>query len=738
MIKVEQSIERFTLRVALGISILIAVLAPAGYFLISYQYLRGVLDVQSELSADAVSTLIKSNPALWQFEELRLAEILERLTGDNIPETRRVLDLNGVVIAKNSIAVSPPRLTSVNNIYDAGTAVARIEVTRSLEQLLQLSGLVALFSAAIAAGVFFVLRALPAQAMRKAYLALGESEKKYRSLYETMKEGMALHQVCFDDNGAVKSLRIIDVNPACAGIFGGDSGKIIGSDSLLLFGDTLREYFHEFKQVLEEKSSITFELTLPGIEKLFLVQAFSPDQGLIATLFEDITDRRQSEQQIQKMAYFDQLTGLPNRSLFQDRLNQAMARAIREDGSLALLFLDLDRFKNVNDTLGHSAGDQLLSEVSLRLKRHIRNSDTLARLGGDEFVVVATNLGKELNATYVAQNLIDAIQAPFRIGNERLHMTTSIGIALFPDDGSDTETLLKHADLAMYSAKESGRNAFCFYSPEMNRKAHQRVNLESGLRTALVREEFFLEFQPIMSATDSKIVAAEALVRWKHPTRGRIPPDEFITLAEETGLILPLGEWVLRKACSTIKAWSSAGLPRIRIAVNVSSRQVEQQNFAEIVRNVLLDTGANAAQLELELTESCLVNHAGPNIAEVFGLREWGISIAIDDFGTGYSSLGYIKALPIDHIKIDRSFVSDIGTNFQDQAIVEAIIAMSQKLGIQNIAEGVENVEQLKILQAQGCDEIQGYYFHRPLPAEEFEKLLREQMASAELQVQTL
>jgi diguanylate cyclase (GGDEF)-like protein len=730
--KIEQSIERFTLKVALCISLLLAVLAPTGYYLISYQYLRGVLDVQSELSADAVSGVVRSNPALWRFEELRLTEILERATGDNIAETRRVLDINGAVIAKNSIDVPPPRLTRVHNIYDAGSIVARIEVSRSLDHLLQLTVVVALFSIIIAGGVFFVLRTLPLSALKKAYRALGESEKKYRSLYETMKEGMLLHQVTFDDNQALESMCVIDVNPAGAAIFG-DNRAVVGSDSLLLLGDTLKEYFPELQSMIKNQSSFSFELTPPGMKKLFVVQAFSPDEGLIATLFEDITDRRQSEQQIQKMAYFDSLTGLPNRSLFLDRLNQAMARASREKGSLALLFLDLDRFKNVNDTLGHSVGDQLLTDVSMRLKRHIRNSDTLARLGGDEFVVIATNLGKELNATYVAKNLIEAVQAPFRIGNDRLHVTTSIGIALFPEDGTDTEALLKNADLAMYSAKESGRNAFSFYSPEMNRNAHLRMELEAGLRSALIREEFFLEFQPIINAADTRIVAAEALVRWKHPTRGRIPPDEFIPLAEETGLILPLGEWVLRTACSKIKAWSDAGLPQIRIAVNVSSRQVEQQNFAGIVRNVLLETGANASQLELELTESCLVNHAGPNIAEVFGLREWGISISIDDFGTGYSSLGYIKALPIDHIKIDKSFVNDIGTKFKDQAIVEAVIAMSQKLGIQNIAEGVENLEQLKVLKEQGCDEIQGYYFHRPLPAEALEKLLREQGNSPEL-----
>jgi len=281
--------------------------------------------------------------------------------------------------------------------------------------------------------------------------------------------------------------------------------------------------------------------------------------------------------------------------------------------------------------------------------------------------------------------------------------------------------------MAMYSSKETGRNAFCFFSPIMNQKALLRMENEAGLRRALERNEFFLELQPILCTETGAIAAAEALVRWNHPERGRVPPNEFISLAEETGLIVPLGEWVLRTVCAIFKSWSDAGLPRIRYCVNVSSRQIEQQNFPKIVSSVLRETGADASQLEIELTESCLVTTIDKNISDVFGMREWGITIAIDDFGTGYSSLGYIKTLPIDHIKIDRSFVTDVSTNIQDQAIVEAIITMSNKLGMHNIAEGVETLEQLEFLRERGCKEVQGYYFHRPLAVEEFEKLLRAQ-----------
>ena len=610
------SIQRLTLAIACGISILITILVPAAYFFISYQHLRSELHVLSVLSADDVTGLIRSDSTLWRYEDLRLSEMLEQRSRNAANDSRIIYDTSGAVIAGDPSAVPLFHISHTQDIYDAGVVVARIEISRSLAPLLFSTLLVALCSAACVAVVFFTLRTLLNRSTRKAYQALRDNRKKYRSLHETLKE---------------------------------------------------------------------------------------------------------------RMAYSDQLTELPNRTLFLDRLKQAVASATQNDSTLAVFFLDLDRFKVFNDTMGHAVGDQLLIGVSRRVQRQIRSSDTLARMGGDEFCIVAINPGEKLNAPNIAQKLIDSMLPPFRIGCHELHVTTSIGIAVFPDDGIDAETLVRNADLAMYSAKEAGRNTYNFYSPEMNRNAHIRMELETGMRNALELGEFFLEFQPIMNAETRTIAAAEALVRWNHPTRGRIPPNEFIPLAEETGLILPLGEWVLRTVCSTMKTWNDSGLPQIRFSVNVSSRQIEQQNFADIVRNVLHATGANAAQLEIELTESCLVNHASTNLAEVFDLRKLGISIAIDDFGTGYSSLGYIKTLPIDHIKIDRSFVTDISSNIQDQAIVEAIITMSQKLGIRNIAEGVETFEQLEFLQTQGCNEIQGYYFHRPLSLGDFEILLRAQ-----------
>jgi diguanylate cyclase (GGDEF)-like protein len=727
MINGSRPLQRLTLALAWSFSTLIAVVTPVAFYLVSHQSLRNSLESQTELVVNSVNGIIVSNPKMWRFEEIRLSELLERPAFDSVPQEIRILDKSGTVTAQNVVHVEPPITRYAHDIHDSGAEVGRIEIARSLRPLLLKTGLVAFCSTIFGALIFFFFRALPLRIINTAFQTLEESEKKYRALYETMKEGVALHRVGLDGGGLFSSLTVVDANPSFQAMFDSQQNGIIGSNSFELFGDTFREYLAERLMILEQGDTISFELQLPGTGNYYEVQAFSPDQGLIATLLEDTTESRKSEQQIQKMAYFDALTGLPNRALFYDRINQALALAKRDDTSMAVLFIDLDRFKNINDTLGHSVGDQLLIEVSTRLNSHIRTSDTLARLGGDEFVIVITHLGEQMNATYVAQKLLDSLMVPFTVGANELHISASIGIALFPEDGTSAEYLIKHADMAMYTSKESGRNAYSFFSSTMNKKALMRMENEVGLRHALEHSEFFLEFQPIMSAETHTIVAAEALVRWNHPTRGRIPPNDFISLAEETGLILPLGEWVLRTVCAMMKAWSDTGLPVVRYCVNVSSKQIEQQNFPELVRTVLRETGANATQLEIELTESCLVTNFEGTIPDIFGMREWGLTIAIDDFGTGYSSLGYIKTLPIDHIKIDQSFVRDITSNVQDQAIVEAIIAMSQKLGINNIAEGVETLEQLDFLKGQGCSEIQGYYFHRPLSKDDFAALLREQ-----------
>ncbi len=724
------SLDRFTMAIAWLLSLIIAVLAPLVFFITSYQNLLSILEGRAQLAASSINSIISSNPTLWQFEELRLTEILNQQPHDTKPELRQIIFNNVDVIAQNNQSIPKPSASFSMNIHDAGTVVGQIKVTRSLNPLLARTLLITFFSISVAVIFFSVFRAIPIRIIKKAYQSVEDSEKKYRLLYETMTEGMALHKVSFDKNGAVVSLTVIDANQSCAAMLNLELGQITGKNSLELFGSTLLEFISG-KMPIDIDSASPFELQLPGRHKIYNVHVFSPDQGLIATLFEDITDRKKSEQRFHRMAYFDTLTGLPNRILFMDRLNKAISIADREDKKLAVLFLDLDHFKEINDTLGHDAGDQLLVEITKRLNQNIRTSDTVSRFGGDEFVFVITSLDDQQNVTFVAQNLINAIQAPFHISSNELNVTSSIGIAIFPNDGDTAEILIRNADLAMYHSKETGRNTYNFYSPSMNEKATLHRNIETGLRNALAQGELLLKFQPVVNVDTNQITAAEAFVHWNHPTRGLIPPAEFITLAEETGLIIPVGEWVLNNVCSTMNAWSEAGLPPIRVSINISNRQMEQHNFMELIKLALAKTNTNSSQLEIEFTESCLVDIDNETITEVFKLRNFGVAITIEDFGTGYSSIGYIRNLLIDHIKIDRLLIKDITTNILDQAIVEAVFAMSNKLEIQIIAEGVETIEQLNYLKILGCKEIQGYYFYRPMSADALELLLRQQGMSS-------
>lgn len=466
MKQVDLALQRLSLLTAWSISLLIAMGAPAAYYLVSYHNLRSTLELQALLAIKSIDAIIVANPKMWYFEEARLSELLEHRAYDAALERKRILDASGAVIASNNVTIPPPGVSYTRELFDAGTAIARIEMSRSLRPLLYMTFLVAICSSMFAALLFFVFRLLPIRVIHRAFQALERSEKKYRSLYETMKEGMALHRMDCDDRGNLHSLTVIDVNPSCAAMFGHDPGRIVGGNSITLFGDGFSTVLSH-QQQLEQGDSISFELQLPDTDNHYIVRAFSPDQGVIATLFEDVTERRKSEQQIRHMAYFDPLTDLPNRTLFFDRLNQAIAAANREQARLAVLFLDLDHFKSINDTLGHDIGDQVLIEVSRRLQRHIRSCDTLARMGGDEFVLVITGIGETLDASCVARKLIDSIHSPLSIRGNELHISMSMGIALFADNGADAETLIKNADLAMYHAKESGRNAYRFYSPTM-------------------------------------------------------------------------------------------------------------------------------------------------------------------------------------------------------------------------------------------------------------------------------
>lgn len=442
-------------------------------------------------------------------------------------------------------------------------------------------------------------------------------------------------------------------------------------------------------------------------------------------LVRDITGRKAAEQEIEFQAYHDSLTGLANRRLFQEHLSLSLALAQRRGTPVAVLFLDLDHFKVINDSLGHTIGDQLLREVAQRLKAAVREGDTVARVGGDEFTIVLQEFARPDAATVVAEKVLRTIAEPIEVAEHRLYITGSIGIAFFPAEGEDAETLLRSADTAMYRAKEEGRNTYQFATRELNRSTQERMTLESGLHHALDAGEFELFYQPQVEAEDLTIVGMEALLRWHHPQRGLMTPDQFIGVAEDRGLIVAIGDWVIREACLAARRFRDQGLRTFRVAVNLSARQFRDPSLLSTVHQAIREAGIDATQLELEITESAAMEDVELTMTTLAKLRTLGVTIAIDDFGTGHSSLSYLKRFPIDALKIDKGFVLDLPDKFEDAAIVSSIIQLANGLGLRVVAEGVEKREQLDFLRESGCRELQGYYFSYPVPLGEMEDLVR-------------
>lgn len=572
------------------------------------------------------------------------------------------------------------------------------------------------------------------------YVAIKEDVSALRKAEETLR----LHERALESisNGVMITSSthldhpIVYINQAFERITGYTSAQVVGKNArFLVREDTEQMGLNEIRAALRqhrEGSAVLRNYRQDGSlfwNELHLAPV-RDEAGKLTTHFvsivNDVTERMAYEEQLEYQATHDVLTGLANRSLLADRIQSGMAVARRDNTQLAVLLLDLDRFKVANDGLGHACGDALLREVSRRLNGCIRDTDTAARLGGDEFVIVLTDIHDADSVAMAAQKVLRTVAQPVLLEGQTLHVTASIGIALYPRDGEQPDLLLRNADLAMYRVKEHGRNNYRFYLPEMNNMALTRLDMEGNLRRALEKGELVVYYQPKLDIKTGCITGAEALVRWPHPHIGLIGPNEFIPLAEETGLILRLGEFVLETVCRQQAEWRKAGLPELPVAINISARQFRQEDLADIIAARLRAYDLNGAHLDIELTESVVMLDADTTLNQLRQIHDLGIRIALDDFGTGYSSLSYLKRFPIDCLKIDRSFVRDITCNADDAAIANAVIAMAHSLGLEVVAEGVETAAQLSHLAQEGCEAYQGYLFSRPVPVDQFTRLLRE------------
>ncbi|MFA6313832.1 MAG: EAL domain-containing protein, partial [Sterolibacterium sp.] len=563
-----------------------------------------------------------------------------------------------------------------------------------------------------------IIRDISERKQAEVAIRSGEAQLRlYANVYEHSGEGIL---ICDHNN------RILAVNPAFTRLTGYSIDELRGKNPhILASGNTPPKTYQDMWRSLGQKGYWQGELwnrrkdgnIFPEWLSVSVASDLAGQPTHYIACFTDISERKASEDHITHLAHHDALTGLLNRYSLQGRLEQALATIRREQRALAVMFIDMDHFKNINDILGHAVGDELLMEVARRLRDGVRDSDVVARLGGDEFVLVLTEVDNATAAARVADKILRALGEPYAIGEEELHVTPSIGLAFYPDDGDDCETLMKHADIAMYHAKSQGRNNVQFFTAEMNQAAVERLSLDHDLRVALEERQFELHYQPQLDASSGSVVGVEALVRWRNPRDGLVSPVKFIPVAEETGLIIPLGEWVLNEACRQLRAWRQEGLNGVTMAVNLSAHQLRSPTLLAYVTQTLERHGLTGIDLELEVTESVAMANPDASIGQLQNLRDLGVRLSIDDFGTGYSSLNYLKRLPIHTLKLDRSFVNDIETDANDVAICTATIALAHNLGLRVVAEGVENAAQHNFLATLRCDTLQGYLFSRPIPA---------------------
>jgi len=623
------------------------------------------------------------------------AYVTYRTIADLIDASRSVENTLGVVAALKDVA---------NNVASAETELRGYILTGERERLAQARELVGRAGLPVRA-----LRAAPeeiADQMQRIEtldeLIVGEYNRIGRLIETDRKKGLLAAIRSITATGGASAMRRTQ----------GLTQDLLAAEDMKLAEQTEQSRRSSDVSIVTAAVATLFNLGLLGL--------------VILLARREIRERRQAEEVVKFAATHDPLTGLPNRLLLADRVNRAVVQAKSQGRNTAVLFVDLDRFKNINDALGHEAGDRLLQNVADRLVRCVRRSDTVARHGGDEFVVLVESFQNPRDLTQVAEKILAEVAGPMTVYGREFQITASIGISTFPADGEDLRALLKNADTAMYRAKQLG-NAYQFYAEQMSEHSVERLELETALRQALERDELRLHYQPKIEARTGRVTGIECLLRWQHPTLGMVQPDQLVPLAEETGLIVPIGKWALRTACLQARAWAEEGLPLLRIAVNLSARQFMSPTLLDDVVATIGETGINPRQIELEVTESVMMREPEEAAKLLRSLKMIGVRLTIDDFGTGYSSLAYLKRLPIDCVKIDASFVRGLPVDASDVAITETVIAMSRGLGLRVVAEGVENRDQMRFLEARGCDEMQGFYFARPLTAEKLAAYLRQE-----------
>jgi diguanylate cyclase (GGDEF)-like protein/PAS domain S-box-containing protein len=721
------ALRKLVSTIGLTVAITATVATPSVYFIHDYYNVAENMTFKAQLNAARVARYIYSHGGLWQYQQLRLVELIQLPATGAPPIRQKIYDQDNRLVLEEGAPLAAPIATRSTPIIVAGATVGNFVVEESLRKTLYDSALVSLVSALIGFGAYLALRVFPLRVLDRT---LGDLHLTQRRLaaqnerFDTALAHMSQGLVMFDS-----SAHMLVFNQRYIDMFGLSREIIKPGASLrdVLYhrvstggfaASEVEAYMASVLAAVREGHTFSKITKLPDGRTISIVNQPTAEGGWVAT-HEDITERLQAEEKIRHLAHYDALTDLPNRVSFYEWMETALSR-VRRSETVAVLSLDLDHFKNVNDTLGHPTGDRLLQAVAERMRGCVRAEDIVARLGGDEFAIVQVCTGQSSNVAELAARVIEEVGASYEIDGHQVVVGVSVGIAIAPSDGKMPDVLMKNADLALYRAKADGGGVYRFFEIEMDARMQARSALELDLRKAIVNGEFELYYQPLVDVKSGHATGCEALVRWHHPERGLVLPGEFIPLAEETGLIVPLGEWILRQACAEAARWPK----HITVAVNLSPAQFKSRHVVQTVISALAASGLAAGRLELEITELVLLQETEGAFAILHQLRELGIRIAMDDFGTGYSSLGYLRSFPFDKIKIDQSFIHDLSTKEESVAIIRAVVGLSSSMGITTTAEGVETKEQLERLTEEGCDEVQGYLFSRPLPAAEVERAL--------------